>query len=285
MSTTYFTATPEQSLRARTKALWEAGDLSLVAQYLEPAATEFAGRLPRRPGRQLLDLGCGTGNLATAAARVGWACTGIDLARNLVAQARTRAAKESLPIGFLEADAECLPFPDDSFDCVASFHGVMFAPHFDAAAAELLRTCRPGGLLALAHWTPDGFAGQYLRLLRRHAPLALTALGATRWGEESVLRNTFRNRIVNTHSARRMAHLRFPFPPHQTVEFLRQFHGPTLRAFGSAELSDRTTLHDQLVNLLQGHDRSGGDTTTVEAEYLEFIAEKRESPPPASAAP
>src|SRR6185503_15180231 len=116
MSTTFFNASPEQALRCRCKAVWESGDFGLLAKYNEPAASEFMARLPLRPGQRVLDLACGTGNLAMLAARAGCVTSGLDIATNLIAQARRRAEAEGLAIEFTEGDAEALPYPDGCFD-------------------------------------------------------------------------------------------------------------------------------------------------------------------------
>jgi ubiquinone/menaquinone biosynthesis C-methylase UbiE len=134
-----------------------AGDYDRFSRYMEGGAREFYERLQVAPGSRLLDVGCGSGQLALMAAKDGLHVTGVDIAGNLVERARQRAEAEGLTADFREGDAEALPFEDGSFDVVTSLIGAMFAPRPDLVAKELLRVCTPGGILAMANWTPQGF--------------------------------------------------------------------------------------------------------------------------------
>lgn len=155
------TAVPSEieALKARLKASWMAGDFGQIAKYSEPFAEQFITRRAIQPGMQVLDVVCGTGNLAIPAARAGAIVTGVDIATNLLEQARSRAKAEGLNIQFDQGDAEQLPYPDASFDFVVSMFGAMFAPRPEMVAAELVRVCRSGGRIAMANWTSDGFIG------------------------------------------------------------------------------------------------------------------------------
>ena len=143
-------------LKQRMKGTWMAGDFGQIARYSAKAAEEFVDRLNVKPGMQVLDVACGTGNLAIPAARKGASLHGADIATNLIEQARQRAASEGLHATFQEGDAEDLPYPDASFDLVMTMFGAMFAPRPERVAAELTRVCRPGGVVAMANWTPEG---------------------------------------------------------------------------------------------------------------------------------
>ena len=137
MTTIAATADVEM-LKARLKSIWMAGDYDQFSRYLEAGAREFYDRLPLRPGMRLLDVACGSGQLALMAAKDGLDVTGVDIATNLVERARSRARTAGLRVRFEEADAEALPFPDAQFDVVTSLIGAMFAPRPDLVAAELL---------------------------------------------------------------------------------------------------------------------------------------------------
>jgi SAM-dependent methyltransferase len=276
MSTTYFNATPEQSLRARCKATWESGDFGIVAKYNDPAAAEFMARLPLRAGQQVLDVACGTGNLAMIAARKGCVTIGIDIAANLILQARARAAVEGLQFDFRESDAEELPLPDASMDAVVSMYGLMFAPRPERAAAEALRVCKAGGMIALANWTPEGFIGENFRRLAKRVPSTATTISPLLWGDEVTVRARFGDAVQGLKLERRMARLRYPFSPAQTVDFFRQFYGPTLRAFAALDADGQRRLHGDLEEIFAAHNRSCvGDVTEVHAEYLEVVAIRR----------
>src|SRR6266550_7990403 len=152
-----------ESLKTRLKAMWMTGDFGQIAKHIETGAEDFIARLALKPGVRVLDVACGSGNLAIPAARVGAIVTGVDIATNLLEQARARADSEALPIQFDEGDAENLPYGDAAFDLVVSMFGAMFAPRPELVAAELVRVCRPGGRIAMANWTPAGFVGQMFK--------------------------------------------------------------------------------------------------------------------------
>src|SRR5213075_1743149 len=150
-----------------------------------------------------------------------------------IAQARCRAQRENLVIEFTEGDAEALPYPDATFDLVVSMFGVMFAPRPERAAAEFLRVCRPGGVMALANWTPEGFVGENFRVVGRHVPPPSGGPSPLQWGNEDTVRERLGAQAAQLRLTRHIARLRYPFGPAQTVNFFRQFYGPTLRAFAS----------------------------------------------------
>lgn len=232
-------------------------------------------RLPLKPGLRLLDVACGTGNLALIAARAGCVTSGIDIASNLVLQARARAAAEGLQIDFQEGDAEELPFAAASVDMVVSMYGLMFAPRPERAASEALRVCRPGGVIALANWTPDGFIAENFRRVARHVQPAGGASSPLMWGDEKTVVARLGGEVKDLQMTRRVARLRYPFPPGQTVDFFRQFYGPTVRAFASLDAGGRGKLHADLEDMFVTHNRSSDGATEVEAEYLEVIATRR----------
>ena len=149
----------------RIRATWTAGDFGRIAVGYAPGAAEFIARLDLAHGERVLDVACGTGNLALPAARAGANTTGIDIAPNLIAQAIESAAAEGISARFDVGDAEELPYADGSFDTVVSMFGAMFAARPTRAAAELLRVTRSGGRIAMANWTPTGFIGQMLRII------------------------------------------------------------------------------------------------------------------------
>src|SRR5713101_2629792 len=137
------------ALKDRLRDTWMAGDFGVIAAYTAEAAKEFVAHLNIAPGTRVLDVACGTGNTAIPEARAGATVTGVDIATNLLEQARARAAKEGLSVKFEEGDAENLLYPDASFDLVITMFGAMFAPRPEMVAAELLRVCRPGGTIAM----------------------------------------------------------------------------------------------------------------------------------------
>jgi SAM-dependent methyltransferase len=263
------------TIKARQKAAWEAGDFGQVAKFNMPAAEEFMARLPLRPGMRVLDVACGTGNLAIIAARAGCIVSGLDIASNLIAQARERARDEGLFIDFHEGDAEAMPLPDARFDLVVSMFGVMFAPRANVTAAELFRVTKAGGRIALANWTPQGFIGKMSDVFRRHLPPQPGLPSPLLWGDESTVRERLGHGMGDVELNRRIARLCYPFDPAGTVEFFRQYYGPTQRAFAALEPEAQAALHSDLVELQTTQNRtSRSQETVVEAEYLELRARK-----------
>ncbi|HXT10503.1 MAG TPA: methyltransferase domain-containing protein [Candidatus Angelobacter sp.] len=264
------------AIRAKQKATWESGDFGKIARHIENVAEEFLSRQPLQPGQKVLDVACGTGNLAVIAARRGCAVSGADIAANLLAQARARATADGLNIDFKEADAEALPFANDTFDLAVSMFGVMFAPQPSSAVAELQRVLKRGGRMALANWTPEGFIGKMFVIFRKHLPPPPAGVALPmEWGKEAVVRERLKQGFADVQLTRRMAVMRFPFSPAETVEFFREYYGPTFRAFESLAEPAREALRRDLVELqTRYNDAKVQGATEVAAEYLEVIATK-----------
>jgi len=264
-----------QSIKARQKATWESGDFGQVAKLITPIAEEFMSRIELRPGTKLLDAACGTGNLAVIAARHGCLTSGLDIASNLIAQARERARQESLDIDFTEGDAEAMPYPDASFDVVVSMYGVMFAPRPERVVSELVRVTKPGGFIALANWTPDGFIGKMFAIFARHLPPPAGLPSPLLWGDEAVVRTRFNGAGDELRLTRHIARMRYPFDPAATVDFFRRYYGPTQRAFESLQGDRQAALRRDLVELQTRHNVSPRpDETDTPAEYLEVHARR-----------
>ena len=263
-------------LKAKQKTTWESGDFGQIARSIEEVAEEFMGRQHLHRGQQVLDVACGTGNLAVIAARNGCVVSGIDIASNLLAQARARAIEAGLRIDFREADAEALPFADDCFDLTVSMFGVMFTPRPALATTELWRVTKPGGQIALANWTPDGFVGKMFGIFKAHlAPPPAGVPSPMEWGNESSVRQRLQQGFTDVRLTRRNAMMRYPFPPAETVEFFRKYYGPTVRAFESLPAASQAALRHELVELQTRYNVAPTPgTTEVAAEYLEIIATK-----------
>jgi SAM-dependent methyltransferase len=205
------------------------------------------------------------------AARAGAQVFGCVISRHWLEKARDRAAAEGLEITFEEADAESLPYKDAKFDAVVSLLGAMFAPRPDRVAAELTRVCRPGGMIAMANWTPGGFIGQMFKTISKHiAPSGMPA--PVLWGDEATVRDRLRERIADLKCTLRIYHFDYPLSPDGVVEFYRANYGPMSRAFASLDASGQETLRSELVRLWSAHNNAVGDATKVDAEYLEVIA-------------
>ena len=289
MTTGYHRPDPRQSLdsnldstsipnlatvKAKQKATWESGDFGQIARGIENVAEEFMARQPLKPDARVLDVASGTGNLAIIAARCGCVVSGIDIATNLIVQARARAAAEVLRIDFREGDAEAMPYQDSQFNLVVSMFGVMFTPQPNVAVSELRRVTKPGGVIALANWTPEGFIGKMFKVFKAHLPPPPAGFPSPMdWGDVTTVRSRLQHGFSSVRLTRRMAMMRYPFPPAETVEFFRQYYGPTQRAFASLDAPAQAALRRDLVELQTANNTAGiHDTTEVAAEYLEVVA-------------
>jgi SAM-dependent methyltransferase len=247
------------------------GDYGRFSRYMERDAEAFYRRLPIKPGVELLDVGCGAGQLSLIAARAGARVTGCDIATNWLAQARRSAAAEGLTIVFEEGDTEALPYEDATFDAVVSLIAAMFAPRPELVASELTRVCRPGGIIAMANWTGPGFVGQMFKAIAKHiAPSGMPS--PLLWGDEPTVRERLKNGILRLESSRHLYELSYPFSPADVVEFFRANYGPMTRAFASIGEDSQEHLRSELTDLWSRHNRATDGTTKVDAEYLQVIA-------------
>jgi SAM-dependent methyltransferase len=258
-------------LRARVRATWTAGDFGRIAVGYEEGAAAFIERLGLKPGDQVLDVACGTGNLALPAARAGARVTGIDIAPALVVQLAARAAAEGLTLEAREGDAEALPFADDSFDTVVTMFGAMFAAHPQQAANELLRVTRPGGRIAMANWTPEGFVGRMLKLTVGYVPPPAGVPSALLWGNPRAVEERIGAGLSDLRFERLAMVLAYPFGPEETVELFRTWYGPTVRAFAALEEERQPKFFDDLVRLWTEHNTAGPNGTRVESEFLAVV--------------
>lgn len=269
--------TESDTLTARTKATWMAGDFGKIAKSYEAGAAEFIARLNLQPQERVLDVACGSGNLAIPAARNGAQVTGLDIAPNLVKQAQAWARREGLNAHFEEGNAEQMPYANGSFDTVVSMFGAMFAPRPEATAAELLRVCRAGGRIAMANWMPDGFIGQMFKIMGKHMPPAPNGAPPSpiQWGNAAVVKERLGDQVTELHVRPRTITFHFPFSPAATVEYFRTYYGPTLRAFATLTPAAQDALRAELEQLWMQHNRSSNGITQVDSTYLEVVAIRR----------
>lgn len=260
------------AVKQRQQQSWASGDFAVVAARIVLVAEHLADTADLRAGWRVLDVATGSGNAAIAAARHGATAVGVDYVPALLERGRRRAAVEGLPVEFIEGDAESLPFPDDSFDAVTSVFGTMFAPDHEQAAAELLRVSKPGGTIALASWTPDGFIGELFRTVAAHVPPPAGVPAPMLWGTEAHLRKLFGDGIASLEVTERTFSFRFPSAEH-FVAFFRLWYGPTVKAFAALEGDARDALEKDLVALARRYDRLG-DTgaVAIPATYTEAVA-------------
>jgi ubiquinone/menaquinone biosynthesis C-methylase UbiE len=227
-----------------------------------------------RAGQRVLDVACGQGNAALAAARRFAEATGVDYAANLLAQGRDRAAAEHLPVTFTEGDAERLPVPDGSADVTLSTVGVMFAPDHQRAADELVRVTAPGGKIALASWTPEGMVGHMFKTVSGWAPPPAGVRPPTLWGTPEHLTALFGDRVEWTALARREYVFRYHSPEHYS-QWFREFYGPITRLAGTLSDSDSERFAADLADVARRFNRADDGTVVAPSEYLEAVGVRR----------
>ena len=265
-------STELDALKTRLRATWIAGDFHQIAKSYATGAQEFMDGLDIQPGMRVLDVACGTGNLALPAARRGAAVTGVDIAPNLVEQARENAKREGLSVQFDEGDAENMPYADASFDAVVTMFGAMFTPRPDVTAAEMKRVVRSGGYIAMANWTPAGFIGQMFKIVGKHVPPPAGMPSPLVWGDEKAVRERLQDGIVSIEAKPQSVIFKFPFTPVEVVEHFRVYYGPTNKAFGTLDEAGQAALRHDLDEHWTKHNTATDGTTEVESEYLKVFA-------------
>jgi len=259
------------ALTERGRAVWSSGDFNEIARQTLAVAEDLCRAADPRPGQRVLDVACGSGNLALVAARRYCAVAGVDIAANLVERAETRAAAEGLAVDFRVGDAQALPYADASFDLVFSVFGVMFAPDQERAARELLRVCRPGGTIALASWMPEAFGGDFFGAHAAHAPPPPGAASPLRWGTEAGLSELFGRGVASIESRRQSSFAYYRSLDHALDLFLHYF-GPTIRAASVVGEAGGWALRRDLALVFERYDRARDGTAVIETEYLRSIA-------------
>jgi SAM-dependent methyltransferase len=261
----------DAELKSRHRAMWAAGDYPfMVETWLLPVGARLVEACDIAPGDRVLDVAAGTGNAAIPAAARGARVTASDLTPELLEAGRRRAEGAGVELEWVEADAERLPFEDGSFDVVISSIGVMFAPHHQDAADELVRVCRPGGTIGLLSWTPEGMLGALFRMMRPFAPPPPPgAQPPPLWGSEDHLAGLFGGR-VDFHTLER-GHLEITAftRARDYGEHFKSYYGPTIAARANAEREGRAAEFDAALDAFCDEwNRGAPDRARFEKEYL-----------------
>jgi ubiquinone/menaquinone biosynthesis C-methylase UbiE len=269
---------PDLSLvKARQQQIWASGDYTAIASRIVLVSELLADAADLHAGWRVLDVACGNGNATLAAARSGTTAVGVDYVPALLQSARERAASEGLDAEFRVGDAEALPFGENEFDAVLSVFGAMFAPDHRRTAAEIARVTRPGGRIALASWTPDGFIGQLFRTVSRYVAPPAGVASPLLWGTEEHLTDLFGDQIAEANSTQRVYTFRFGSAT-DYVAFLRRWYGPTLKAFEALDGTDERKLAADLTALALDHDAHRSGDVAVRSTYLQTVLTLRGAP-------
>ena len=263
-----------EAIKSKQQITWSSGDFGIIGTTLQIVGESLCEAVDLRAGSRVLDVAAGNGNCSLAAARRWCDVTSTDYVPALLEDGRRRAAGERLPMTFQEADAEALPFENESFDVVLSSFGVMFVADHARAAAELIRVCRPGGKIGLANWTPRGFIGKLFGVVGKHVPPPPALTPPSRWGVEDYLDQLFRGSASDIHTTRCDFVFRTSSPEHW-IDVFRTWYGPVHKAFAGLSAEKQLQLDDDLHTLIRDFNTSGDSTVVIPGEYLEVVISKK----------
>jgi SAM-dependent methyltransferase len=271
-------ATADSELKARHRAMWASGDYpSMVETFLLPLGPRLVDAAGIRAGQRVLDVGAGTGNASLHAAARGADVVASDLTPELLEVGRTRADAEGLELDWVTADAEHLPFDDASFDVVMSAIGVMFAPHHQQAADELVRVCKPGGTIALLNWTPDGMLGALFRTMGPFAPAPPPgAQSPPLWGGEEHLDGLLGDRVDFHTRQRDVLEVTAFERPHDYAAHFKARYGPTIVTQGNARKNGKEEEFEAALDAFCDEwNRGTNERARFEMQYLVAVGTRR----------
>lgn len=269
----------DRALKEKHRSMWALGDYPTVAAQIIPelgAALVQAADV--RPGQRVLDVAAGSGNAAIPAALAGASVVASDLTPELLRTGRELASRHGADLRWEEADAEALPYAEGEFDTVLSCVGVMFAPHHQSAADELVRVCRPGGTIGLLSWTPEGFIGEMFKVMKPYAaPPPPGVQPPPLWGSEEHVRELLGDRVTAVEARRRTVRVDRFATPEDFRDYFKANYGPTVAAYRYiADDPEKVAgLDRDLADLARRHDIGTG-TTVMDWEYLLVTARKRD---------
>jgi SAM-dependent methyltransferase len=264
-------STSDPELKARHRAMWASGDYpSMVETFLLPLGPRLVEACAIGPAMVVLDVAAGTGNASIPAARAGADVTASDLTPELLAAGRRRAEAEGVALEWVEADAEHLPFEDESFDVVMSAIGAMFAPHHQDVANELVRVSGRGGTVGLLSWTPEGMLGALFRTMAPFAPPPPPgAQPPPLWGSEAHLEELFGARVDFRTLKRDVLEITAFERPRDFAEHFKARYGPTIAVAANARRAGREAeLDEALDRFCDQWNRGTPDRARFEMEYL-----------------
>jgi ubiquinone/menaquinone biosynthesis C-methylase UbiE len=258
------------TIKVKQAATWSSGDYARIGVTLQITGEELAEAANPAPGSKVLDVAGGNGNATLAFARRWCDVTSTDYVESLLAGGRKRAEADGLEVQFQTADAENLPFEDNSFDMVVSTFGVMFTPNQQKSADELMRVCKSGGKIAMANWTPESFIGVLFNVLALHVPSPPGVQSPARWGAENWLAEQFSDGAQEIVVSRKHFNLRYP-SPQQFVEYFRTFYGPVHKTFQALNEEGQARLKKDILETVYRFNVATDGSMIVPSAYSEVI--------------
>lgn len=262
------------AIKSKQNAAWSSGDYAKVGVTLQITGEELAEALNPAPGSSVLDVAAGNGNATLAFARRWCDVTSTDYVEALLEGGRRRAEAERLDVAFRTADAEDLPFRDASFDAVVSTFGVMFTPNQRKSAAEMIRTCRSGGKIGMANWTPESFIGSLFKTLGKRVPPPAGVNSPALWGTQAWIEEQFSAEAQDITMKLKSFNFRYRSPEH-FIEFFRVFYGPVRKAFMALDKGEQIALYNDIHTTIQRFNVATDGTMIVPSEYAEIVITKR----------
>ena len=260
------------TIKSRQQVAWSSGDYAIVGTTLQIVGETLCEAVDLRSNQRVLDVAAGNGNATLAAARRFADVVSTDYVGALLERGRERAKAERLPVTFQEADAEALPFKDETFDVVLSTFGVMFTPNHQKSAGEMMRVCRKGGKIGLANWTPEGFIGQLFKIIGKYVPPAPGVASPLLWGTRAHLETLFKG-AAGVMAQNRNFVFRYKSARH-FLEIFRAYYGPVLKAFAAIDPQAQKGLEADINALLEKLNIARDGTLVIPGEYLEVVVSR-----------
>ena len=263
-----------EAIKAKQQVAWSSGNYATIGVTLQIVGESLCEAVDLCAGERVLDVAAGNGNATLAAARRFAYVTSTDYVEHLLDQAGRRAEAEQAMVDFHIADAENLPFEDDSYDVVLSTFGVMFTPDQVRAASELMRVTRSGGRIGLANWTPEGFIGQLFKTIGKHITPPAGLKPPSLWGTGRHLAELFGSQAQDIRMERKVFNFRYRSAEHW-IDLFRGYYGPMVKAFETLDAAGQDALYQDLMQLLTRMNRGGQHSLVVPSEYMEVVITKR----------
>ena len=267
----------DTELKAKHRKMWASGDYpGMVETFLLPLGPRLVEAAGIREGQRVLDIAAGTGNASIPAAQTGATVTASDLVPDLLEAGRHRAETLGVELEWTPADAEHLPFEDESYDVVMSSIGAMFAPFHEKVADEMVRVAKPGGTIALLSWTPEGMIGALFKIMGGFAaPPPPGATPPPRWGSEEHVQTLFGDRVEFSTLEREDLEITAFERPHDYGEHFKAKYGPTIAARANAEANGRADEFDAaLDDFCDEWNRGTDDDARFEKEFLIAVGQR-----------
>ena len=255
------------------KNLWEAGDFSRIAPGAQIVGELLCDAVPVYAGDHVLDIGCGTGNTALAAARRRAVVSGADPVEKLLNRAKERGLFEGLEIDYRLAGAEALPFPDASFDVALSTFGMIFSDDAEGSVREAARVLRPQGCLALTSWASTGMNYRLFEICGRARPEIASIQISRNWGTEAFVVDRLSRHFASVHIEKRPFYPR-ALSPELWLAGQKQFLAPVFLAYENKNPAEAAELDREFLDLAHLHNRKPERGFFAEIDYLEIICRK-----------